>query len=256
MNSFEKFSQLHEQKSPLLLGNIWDVQSANAYESAGYEAIGTSSQAVAVANGYQDGEQLPFAVLHALAKRVVEVVKIPFTVDIEGGYDRNITGIIQHIEKLHDIGVAGINLEDTIAEDGRKQLSAGEFGALLAEVTNYIAQNNLKIFINVRTDGFLLGLPNALEETLNRIKVYEEAGASGIFTPCITAADDIKAVVSATKLPINVMCMPNLPDFATLEQLGVKRISIGPFLFSKVYANTTKLAEAIRDEQNFGALFK
>lgn len=255
MNAFEKFNRLHFQQSPLLIGNIWDVQSAKAFEAAGYAAIGTSSQAVAAANGYEDGERLPFETLLTLAKRVVEVVKIPLTVDMEGGYDRDVKGITQNIYKLHHIGVVGINLEDTVAGKSRSLLPAEEFGALLNEVTSFIAQNNLKIFVNVRTDGFLLGLPNALDETLKRIKIYEEAGASGIFAPCITATEDIKAVVGESKLPLNVMCMPNLPDFQTLEQLGVKRISIGPFLFNRIYSDATKLAELIRSEQSFSSIF-
>ncbi|MCF0051010.1 isocitrate lyase/phosphoenolpyruvate mutase family protein [Dyadobacter sp. LJ53] len=255
MNAFEKFNQLHYQQSPLLIGNIWDVQSAKVFEAAGYAAIGTSSQAVAVANGYEDGEKLPFETLLALAKRVVEVVKIPLTVDMEGGYDRKVKGITQNIDRLHDIGVVGINLEDTVSGKSRDLLPAEKFGALLSEVTNFIAQNNLKIFVNVRTDGFLLGLPNALEETLKRIRIYEEASASGIFAPCITAKEDIKAIVNETKLPLNVMCMPNLPDFRTLGQLGVKRISIGPFLFNRIYSDAEKLADAIRSEQSFRPIF-
>jgi 2-methylisocitrate lyase-like PEP mutase family enzyme len=103
----------------------------------------------------------------------------------------------------------------------------------------------------VRTDGFLLGLPSALTETLARIKAYENTGANGIFVPCITAGNDIEAVVKSTRLPINVMCMPALPDFDVLKSLGVKRISMGPFLFNSVYSHAGKLAKAIIDDNNF-----
>src|SRR6187549_1517896 len=99
MKSFETFSQLHHNATPLVLGNFWDVNSAKIFESKGYKAIGTSSQAVAKSLGYEDGEQMPFDALLRLAKRVVEVVSIPCTVDIEGGYDRSIKGIIENIKK-------------------------------------------------------------------------------------------------------------------------------------------------------------
>jgi 2-methylisocitrate lyase-like PEP mutase family enzyme len=94
-------------------------------------------------------------------------------------------------------------------------------------------------------------MPTALDETLTRIKSYENLGANGIFTPCITAKDDIAAVVNSTKLPVNVMCMPALPDFETLGLLGVKRISMGPFLFNKVYEQAAKLALSVAHDQNF-----
>jgi len=254
MSSFETFSQLHQNSAPLLLGNIWDVNSARIFEANGYKAIGTSSQAVAKSFGYDDGEKLPFETLLQLAKKVVEVVRIPFTVDIEGGYSRTIDGITRNIKKLHDAGVVGINLEDTVAGAARQLQPAAEFQKILSAVSDHISRNNLKMFVNIRTDGFLLGMPTALAETLTRIDSYKNAGADGIFVPCITNRNDIKEVVKATKLPINVMCMPGLPDFEELESLGVKRISMGGFFFDRVYDNAGKLSKAISNDKNFSSI--
>jgi 2-methylisocitrate lyase-like PEP mutase family enzyme len=255
MNLFETFVKLHKNVVPLLLGNIWDVNSAKIFEESGYKAIGTSSQAVAKSLGYDDGEQMPFTSLLQLAKRVVEVVNIPFTVDIEGGYSRSVDTIIENIEKLHDVGVVGVNLEDTIAGATRELQSIDAFQKTLSAVAVHIAKNNLRIFLNVRTDGFLLGMPTALAETLARIKSYENAGASGIFVPCITNNSDIKEVVNATSLPINVMCMPNLPGFDELQSLGVKRISMGPFLNSFADKKAEEAANKILQEKSFASLF-
>jgi len=255
MSKFETFKQLHNDAAPLLLGNIWDVNSAKLFEAAGYKAIGVSSHAIANAWGYDDGEKLPFDILLQVAKRVAEVTSIPFTVDMEGGYSRTIDGITRNINLLHDAGVVGINLEDTVVSDASRSLQpADEFQKTLSAITDYISQNNLKLFVNVRTDGFLLGLPNALEETLARIKAYKNTGIDGIFVPCITDSNDIKAVVDATKLPINVMCMPALPGFDELASLGVKRISMGPFLFSKVYNNAAALAKTVIGDNSLAAI--
>ncbi|MEP6611440.1 MAG: isocitrate lyase/phosphoenolpyruvate mutase family protein [Mucilaginibacter sp.] len=251
MNLFKEFKQLHHSPEPFVLGNIWDVNSAKVFEAAGYKAIGVSSQALSNAWGYNDGENLPFDILLQVAKRVVEVVKIPFSVDMEGGYSNSVTGIIDNINKLHDAGVVGINLEDTVPGDNRGFRPVDEFQKTLSAIAEHISRNNLGIFVNVRTDAFLLGLPNALDETLTRIKSYQNTGADGIFVPCITAADDIGATVNESKLPINVMCMPALPDFDALQALGVKRISMGPFLFSKVYGNAAAMAKAVMADRNF-----
>ena len=72
--------------------------------------------------------------------------------------------------------------------------------------------------------GKLKETQQKIEETKKRIQLYENAGANGIFIPCIKNIADIKEIVTYTKLPINVMCVPNLPNFDTLTQLGVKRI--------------------------------
>jgi len=255
MSSFETFMQLHKNPAPLLLANIWDVNSAKVFEANGYEAIGTSSHAVANALGFEDGENIPFEALLQLARRVVGVVSIPLSVDIEGGYSRTINGIIEHIKKLHDAGVAGINLEDTVPGPIRQLQPPAEFQKTLSAVADRLIRDNVKIFLNIRTDGFLLGMPTALSETLIRIESYKNAGADGIFVPCITNKKDIAEVVKATTLPINVMCMPELPDFEELQSLGVKRISMGPFLFNKAYDNAGTLSKEIIRDKSFASIF-
>jgi 2-methylisocitrate lyase-like PEP mutase family enzyme len=255
MSSFETFLQLHEGPAPLLLGNIWDANSAKIFEKAGYKAIGTSSQAVAASLGYEDGEKMPFDALLQLARQVVKSTSIPFTVDIEGGYSRSVTDIIEHIEKLHDEGVVGINLEDTVVGTSREIQPVAAFQKTLSSVANYLSRKHLKLFLNIRTDGFLLGLPTALTETLERIRSYQEAGANGIFVPCITEVNDIKAVVNGTDLPINVMCMPSLPNFGELRALGVRRISTGPFVYSYTAKRAKEAASAVIESNNFSFLF-
>ena len=256
MTPFEQFSQLHQNDEPLLLGNIWDVNSARIFESNGFKAIGTSSQAVAKVFGYDDGENIPFETLLQFVKRVLEVVRIPVTVDIEGGFDRNADRIIDNISKLHHLGISGINLEDTTPGSTRKLQPVDDFQKLLSRVSSELSRKNVKVFINVRTDGFLLSMPGALAETLTRIKAYENVGANGIFVPCITDTEDIRKVVTATRLPINVMCMPKLPDFKELQSLGVKRISMGPFAYNYANQKTESAIKTVLQEGSFSVLFK
>nr|WP_295926930.1 isocitrate lyase/phosphoenolpyruvate mutase family protein [uncultured Dyadobacter sp.] len=255
MSSFDSFYQLHRLPEPLLLANIWDVNSARIFEASGYQAIGTSSHALANVFGYDDGENLPFEMLIRVAKKVVETVRIPVTIDIEGGYGQNSSEIIEHIKMLHDAGVAGINLEDTFAKPVRELRPAEEFRRLLSEVASQLDRENMKVFLNIRTDAFLLGLPNALDETIARINLYENTGIHGLFVPCITDVKDIATITSETMLPVNVMCMPALPSFAALRDLNVKRISMGPFLFNKMNQQTGALAAQVIRDQDFSALF-
>jgi 2-methylisocitrate lyase-like PEP mutase family enzyme len=254
MNPFETFKQLHQNAEPLLLANIWDVNSAKIFEAGGYKAIGVSSQALANSLGFEDGENLPFDSLLQLAKRVVEVVHIPFSVDMEAGYSRTVAGIIENINKLHDAGVVGINLEDTIPGPARQFRPVAGFQRMLSAIADHISRNNLQLFLNIRTDGFLLGRPDALAETLTRIESYENTGVDGIFVPCVTDRNHIREVVNATQLPVNVMCMPGLPGFDELASLGVKRISMGPFLFNKVNAVFGQLAAAVITDKNFSSI--
>lgn len=255
MNPFETFLNLHKQPTPLLIGNIWDVQTAKTFHQNGFKTIGTSSAAVANSFGYEDGEQVPFALIVQLAKRVVEVVDIPFSVDMEGGFGRTVAAISENIERLHDVGVAGINIEDSLPGKSRTLQSVEAFAKTLEGIASTLSKKNAHVFINVRTDGFIQGLPNALSETLQRIKAYESTGVHGIFVPCIVNPDDIAAVVAATKLPINVMCMPQLSSFAELQKLGVKRISMGDFLYQFMLKDLSQNLEMIIKNQSFKSLF-
>jgi len=238
-----EFKNLHKKDKPLLIGNVWDVPSSKIAEKLNFQAIGTSSSAIAALLGYRDGEEMEFSELEYFVNRIALNTNIPLSVDLEAGYSRYPREIANHIKRLADIGVVGINLEDSIVENHRMLLNEGEFAKTLTEVSEILLKEKIDIFLNVRTDTFLLGHSNVIEETKKRIRLYENAGANGIFTPCIENVSDIKEIVNCTNLPINVMCMPNLPDFNTLTELGVKRISMGNFLFDKMYnqfESTTK----------------
>jgi len=50
------------------------------------------------------------------------------------------------------------------------------------------------------------------------------------------------------------MCIPNLPDFDKLNELGVKRASMGPFMFNKVYNNAGELCQMISDKKSFSPI--
>ena len=84
----------------------------------------------------------------------------------------------------------------------------------------------------------------------------DRPGADGIFLPCISEEKDIAAAVSSTRLPINVMTIPGLPGFDSLNKLGVKRVSVGPFLHNKVYDNIAPLMQVVNTSKQFTPLFQ
>ncbi len=246
---------LHNQDSVLLLGNVWNAQSALLFQKLGFKAIGTSSAAIATSLGYEDGEKMQFEDLLRIVKNIQSKINIPLTVDIEGGYSRNISEIIQNIISLHNLGVIGINIEDSITIAEREIVNAQEFANTIQSIKSHLADNNIDIFLNVRTDFYIMGLANSLEETLKRIKIYEESGADGIFVPGIVAENEIQKVIESTTLPVNVMCMPGLPNFDTLQNLGVKRISMGPFLYTEMVGKLEKSITEITRNKSFDSIF-
>jgi 2-methylisocitrate lyase-like PEP mutase family enzyme len=251
MSSFEKFRTLHDANELFLLPNAWDARSAMLFEQNGYKSVGTSSAAVANSLGYEDGEIMPFTEYLFVVRRILSAIKLPFTVDIETGYGSTNEAVASNIIKLAELGVSGINIEDSALHHGTRQLKDPvQFAALISYVKEKLAQNQLELFINIRTDAYILNVPNKEEETLRRLLIYNEVGAGGIFVPCIVKENDIAEVVKNSRLPVNVMAIPGIPTLSILNKLGVRRVSMGPFMFHKVYGQIAALTKAIHAQND------
>lgn len=223
------FHQLHQQKEPLLLINIWDPASAALAKQQGAKAIGTSSAALAWSLGYKDGEHLPVVELLAAVKRIQRVNKLPLSVDIETGYSKDPEQVAKLVGQLVASGVAGINLED--GSESPELLCAK-----IRSCREALAGKEL--FINARTDIYLAGLAEgqtAVELCMQRAALYQAAGADGLFIPCLTEPLAIQQLCQAIQIPINLMWLADLPDKTELAALGVKRLSYGPALFLHCY---------------------
>jgi len=255
-NQFQYFKSLHETEEPLLIANVWNAQSASIFEKLNYRALATSSAAVAETLGYADGQQMSFDEYVFVIKSIVRSTSLPVSVDLEAGYGETIEKIIDNIRQLEAIGVSGINIEDSIISNGQRSLlDAALFAAQLKKIIDSLTAQKVQMFINVRSDVFLLGIPSSLEEAKSRAAQYAATGVHGLFFPCITVIKDIQSVVQSTKLPVNVMCMPQLPGFTQLKGAGVKRISMGNFANKYLYSKLADIGERIAKEESFGGLF-
>lgn len=116
------FADLHNQHEPLLIANVWDAASAVAAQEAGYQALGTSSAAIASTLGYEDGQGMPFDELFYMVTRIRAVSNLPLSVDMEAGYGDSAEAITANLRRLAQTGVAGVNLEDSRVINGVRQL--------------------------------------------------------------------------------------------------------------------------------------
>lgn len=231
------FTAYHMQKEPLLLANVWNAHTASLAEKVGYDAVGTSSHAMAFALGYKDGEEMSFEQLLREVERIVAVVDLNVSVDFEAGYSDNPEQVAQKVKMLADLGVVGINIEDGKVDNGKRTLGSEQ---LLADKIHAI-NSQCEIFINARTDTYTTQHPDALNESIRRAKLYQQAGADGIFVPLIETENDIKTFVEAVTLPLNVFTTERLPSYERLIELGVKRISHGGKQYDKLMKESERL---------------
>jgi len=228
----EIFAELHVAGDPLVLFNAWDAGSAVAVGRSGAKAIATGSVSVANANGFEDGERLPFELAIANAERVASAVDLPVTADFEGGYASGGDALTRNAERLAATGAIGCNFEDQVV--GTEELypvaeQAQRVGALRRGA-------GADFFINARTDLFLKADRSThdralVDAAIERGRAYAEAGANGFFIPALANLALVELICRSVPLPINAMHLPGGPSRTEWAAAGIARVSHGPFPF-------------------------
>ena len=238
---FETFAALHVPGDPLILYNIWDVGSARAVAAAGARALATGSHPVGDASGFGDAQQVPLDYVFANARRIVEAVDLPLTVDFESAYSTDPEEGGANVARLKETGAVGCNFEDQII--GGEGLHPLDLQVKrIAAIRRAVGED---FYINARTDLFLKtkDYDDALiDRVVERGKAFADAGASGFFVPRLSDASQIERVVREVPLPLNVIAFPGAPDKKVWADAGVARISHGPFPHRALMAKLTEMA--------------
>jgi 2-methylisocitrate lyase-like PEP mutase family enzyme len=242
-----RFAELHVKGTPVALYNVWDAGSAKAVAQAGAPAIATSSWSVAEAQGYRDGEDIPIAFARQVIERIAATVDVPVTADFEGGYTEDDVALAEHVSRLLETGIVGINFEDR-AVKGSGLYDIERQATRIGAIRRAADRQGVALFINARTDLFL-GQGNepgaTVDEAVHRSKAYADAGASGFFVPGLQEEALIARICDETALPVNVMVMEGVPDNERLAQIGVARISYGPIPYIQAMNGLQEQATAL-----------
>lgn len=204
--------------------------------------------------GYKDGQNISFDDLKNVVSQILKVINIPLSVDIEAGYSEDNKEIIENILTLAKMGCSGVNLEDSIPNNGLKDKD--KFAILVREIKDALISNGFdNFYLNIRTDTYL-NLENPLEETKDRALLYQNSGADGIFIPCISTEEDIKEVLSVIDIPLNIMSIPNVTDIEKFKNIGVKIFSYGNAMSDCIISEIEKLTKAIISNNNTSCLYE
>ena len=230
------FRRLHED-GLLILANAWDAASARLIESLGASAIATTSAGVAWSHGYADGDLLPVSHLLATVTDIARVIRIPLTVDCEGGYSHDPKAVADTVAAVASAGGVGINIEDGSSPPDL-------LCAKIAEIKRVLGD---RVFVNARTDVYLRSLAPQearVAETLARAERYRSAGADGLFVPGVVDREEIRTIAAKAGLPLNVLVRTGLPRAAELMALGVRRLSAGSDVAEASLGRVRSLAAA------------
>jgi methylisocitrate lyase len=243
------FRALHEAGC-FVIPNPWDVGSALALQSLGFQALASTSAGMAWSMGEADGKvglEDVLAHLTALAGRL----DVPLNADFENGFADAPEGVAANVARAVGTGVAGLSVEDSTGDPAAPLYDFDLAVARVAAARAAIEAIDPAVMLTARSEGFICGRPD-LPETLRRLTAYAEAGADCLYAPGLREPDHIRAVVDAVApRPVNLLT-PGLP-VAEIAVLGVRRISVGGSLARTAWGEFLRAAREIATDGTFTA---
>lgn len=229
---YERFLALHTREGGLVMPNAWDGLSAQVLADSGFEAIGTSSFALAASLGRRDGRHQVSRDEHlAHAGLLARLTNLPVNGDLEDGYGDTPEDVAATVNAAVEHGLAGIGVEDTSGDPDRP---IRDFDDAVARVRAAVAAADGRIVVTGRTDNYLQGRPD-LDDTIRRLTAFAEVGADVVFAPYPPDLDALRAIIAAVApTPVNILVSvaDTVLTVAELRAAGVKRISLGPGLYA------------------------
>jgi len=222
--------------------NAWDGASAVLLRQAGFEALGSSSFAIAAAMGRQDGARaVNLADSVANAALLAEVTGLPVNGDLEDGYGPTPEDCVATVRAAIAAGLAGLGIEDTTADPARP---IHDFDTAVARMRAAAQAARGRILLTGRTDNFLNSRPD-LDDTIRRLTAFAEVGADVLYAPGLPDMEAICTVVRAVApKPVNVLIGPGV-QVAELTAAGVRRVSLGGALYRRAMGGLVTAAAAL-----------
>lgn len=246
----ESFRRMHDRSHRLLLPNAWDAMSARLFEQAGFEAIATTSAGVAWALGYADGEQIPRDEMLAATARIVRVVGVPVTADIEAGFGDTPEALAATVTEVIRAGVAGINLEDGTHRPDSPLRGIADAAARIRSARAAAEAAGVPIVINARSDLYLLQIGSdgkRFDACVERAKAYLASGADCFYPIGLADLDTIAALTNTLDAPVNIGLRADGPSAADFHRAGAVRVSSATRPVCAIMGYTCRIAARLRE---------
>ncbi len=243
----DTFRSLHETGT-FVMPNPFDRGTTQLLSALGFSALASTSSGFAATLGRADmnisrDELVPH--IAALASST----DLPINVDAERCFAEDLAGVAETINLLADAGAAGISIEDwnpaTNAIDSFDVATERVAAAATAAAAHGIV-------LTARCENHLHGV-NDLDDTINRLCAYRDAGAEVVYPPGLTDVDQIRRVVDAVRVPVNILLMPGGPTVSQLADAGVRRVSLGGALFKVAFGAIAAAAQSVLETGQYAS---
>ena len=242
------FRALHEGDA-FIIPNPWDAGSARVLQALGFRALATTSSGFAFTLGRADGAAtLDEVVEHTRA--LAAATDLPISVDLENGYGQAPEDAARAIERAAEAGAVGGSIEDWDAQAGL--YDRGHAVERVAAACEAAARLPFPFTVTARAENHIRGVRD-LDDTIARLRGYEEAGAHVVYAPGLGDGGQVRAVCEVVTTPVNVLAHPGL-SMAEVVAAGARRVSVGGALAWVAAAALGEAARRLRNDGDFSVL--
>lgn len=242
------FRALHTAPDAFVLPNPWDVGSAKMLAGLGFQALATTSAGFANTLGRQDG-QVSLSEKVAHCAQLCAATDLPLSADLENGFGDGVDDVQRCLREIAAVGVVGGSIEDFSGDPSNPIYAKGLAIERIQAAAAAVAELDVDFVLTARCENFLHGRQD-LDDTIERLVGYAEAGADVLYAPGLSSLEQIRAVANAVSKPLNVL-VPFFPGVgvAELAAAGAKRLSLGSALYN---ASVQPLLQASQEMQTQG----
>jgi len=254
LSAIAKFRALHEHGC-FVMPNPWDAGTSRYLKHLGFEALATTSAGFAFSRGLTDSATaIERYDMIGHIREIVHATPLPVNADFQNGFADDPQGVADNVGLCIATGVAGLSIEDSseTADDGLYEFSLAVDRIKAARAA--IDASGTTVVLTARAEVFLIGADDPLRVAVDRLVAFADAGADCLYAPGVTDPEQIKTIVKAVApRPVNVLVSrPNpLLSVAALEDLGVRRISVGSALAMIAWGGFIRAAQTLKDSGSF-----
>ncbi|MDD2047397.1 isocitrate lyase/PEP mutase family protein [Pseudomonas putida] len=250
----EAFKALHERERAFVIANPWDAGSAKLLASLGFEALATTSAGLAFSLGRPDAEgAMTLEETLVNVRAIVDATALPVAADLENGFSDDPKGCAEAILQGAQAGLVGGSIEDASGNPDEPIYSFHHAVERVEAAVVAARSLDFPFMLCARAENLLHGRMD-LDDTIARLQAFAEAGADVLYAPGLRTANEIRAVVQAVApKPVNVLMGMRGVNLSVnqLQDLGVRRISVGSSLMRAAYGAFYRGAEEILGQGTF-----
>ena len=221
----------------------------------GFKALATTSAGLGFCLGLPDQVgSISLETTLENIKTIVDATQLPINADFQDGFADTPEDVAVNVKRCVDTGVAGLSIEDATGRDDKPLYDFEEAVERMRAARQAIDASGQPVLLTGRCEAWLVGHPEPLQTSLKRLVAYAEAGADCLYAPGVRDPGEISQIVSAVApKPVNILVSSNVPGLtvASLEKLGVRRISVGSALARAAWGEFIRAARTIVDEGVF-----